>query len=220
MISGGDEFARSQDGNNNVYCQDNELSWFSWDRSPEQQQLTEFVSRLIQFRKTHPVFRRPKFFQGRPIRGLGIKDIMWFNPDGQEMSDEEWSVGYARSMGVLLSGLGMDVRDFKGEPITDDTFVFLFNAHHEQIDFKLPRLKNSRAGWEIILDTNLPEGFLVTKTVTPRRPPSRSRQDPSLCSSMGSLAKKQPCMCNERRATASHSVGNLPSSVPCGFHCS
>lgn len=164
MISGGDEFARSQDGNNNVYCQDNELSWFSWDRSGDQQQLTDFVSRLIQFRKTHSVFRRPKFFQGRAIRGLGIKDIMWFNPDGREMSDEEWSVGYARSMGVLLSGLGMDVRDFKGEPITDDTFVILFNAHHEQIEFKLPRIKNSRAGWEMILDTNLPEGFLANKT--------------------------------------------------------
>ncbi len=164
MISGGDEFARSQDGNNNVYCQDNELSWFSWERSGDQRQLTDFVSRLIQFRKTHSVFRRPKFFQGRAIRGLGIKDIMWFNPDGKEMSDEEWSVGYARSMGVLLSGLGMDVRDFKGEPITDDTFVILFNAHHEQIEFRFPRIKNSRAGWEMILDTNLPEGFLANKT--------------------------------------------------------
>lgn len=164
MISGGDEFARTQDGNNNVYCQDNELSWFSWERSDEQKRLTEFVARLIQFRKTHPVFRRPKFFQGRAIRGLGIKDIMWFNPDGHEMSDEEWSVGYARSMGVLLSGLGMDVRDFKGEPITDDTFVILFNAHHEPLDFKMPRLKNSRAGWEMILDTSRQEGFLTTKT--------------------------------------------------------
>jgi glycogen operon protein len=117
MLSGGDEFARTQKGNNNVYCQDNELSWFSWERTPAEHAQTEFVARLIRFRKEHPVFRRPKFFQGRPIRGLGIKDIMWLSPSGKEMSDEEWNSGYARSIGVLLSGQTMDIRDSRGQPI-------------------------------------------------------------------------------------------------------
>ena len=100
MLSGGDEFARSQRGNNNVYCQDNEFSWFSWERKPFEIAQADFVAKLIRFRKDHPVFRRPKFFQGRPIRGLGIKDIMWLNPAGKEMSDDEWNTGYARSIGA------------------------------------------------------------------------------------------------------------------------
>ncbi|MGB8466970.1 MAG: glycogen debranching protein GlgX, partial [Terrimicrobiaceae bacterium] len=136
MLAGGDEFARTQNGNNNVYCQDNELSWFPWERSATQEAQTAFVTRLIRFRREHPVFRRPKFFQGRPIRGLGIKDIMWLNPSGKEMSDDEWTTGYARSIGLLLSGLTMDVRDSRGEPITDDIFVLFFNAHHEKLPFR------------------------------------------------------------------------------------
>ena len=100
-----------------------------------QEAQTAFVIKLIRFRKEHPVFRRPKFFQGRPIRGLGIKDIMWLNPAGKEMSDDEWTTGYARSIGLLLSGQTMDVRDSMGEPITDDTFVLFFNAHHQNFRF-------------------------------------------------------------------------------------
>jgi glycogen operon protein len=133
MLTGGDEFARTQAGNNNVYCQDNELSWFSWERSPAQEAQCRLVARLIRFRKDHPVFRRPKFFQGRPIRGMGIKDIMWLNALGKEMSDDEWNRGYARSIGLLLSGQTMDVRNSKGEPVTDDTFVMFFNAHHDKL---------------------------------------------------------------------------------------
>lgn len=160
MISGGDEFARTQNGNNNVYCQDNELSWYSWERSPEQETLASFVAELIRFRREHPVFRRPKFFQGQPIRGTGTKDILWINPTGREMSDAEWSNGFARSVGVLLNGQTMDVRDAQGRPVMDDTFVLFFNAHHEGVSFKLPRVKTSRAGWEMILDTNRESGFL------------------------------------------------------------
>ncbi|HEY5814380.1 MAG TPA: glycogen debranching protein GlgX, partial [Terrimicrobiaceae bacterium] len=163
MLSGGDEFGRTQQGNNNVYCQDNELSWFSWERTPLQEAQTDFVTKLIGFRKEHPVFRRPKFFLGRPIRGLGIKDIMWLNPHGKEMSDEEWNSGYARSIGLLLSGQTMDVRDFRGEPIIDDTYVLFFNAHHERLPFRLPRIGTSRAGWELVLDTSRENGFLDEK---------------------------------------------------------
>lgn len=162
MISGGDEFARTQNGNNNVYCQDNELSWFPWEWSQNQQSLSAFVSKLIAFRLEHPVFRRPKFFQGRAIRGLGIKDIMWLNTLGKEMDDEEWSNGFARSIGVLLGGETPDVTDDHGNPVHDDTFVLFFNAHHEPVDFTLPRLKGSRAGWELMIDTTREEGFLDT----------------------------------------------------------
>jgi len=163
MITGGDEFAMTHGGNNNVYCQDNELSWYPWTRSESQDALTTFVSKMIHFRHDHPVFRRPKFFQGIPIRGTGTKDIMWLNPGGHEMNDDEWSDGNARSVGVLLNGETLDVRDEHGEAITDDTFVLLFNAHHDEVPFKLPRLKDSRAGWEMLLDTNQEAGFLVEK---------------------------------------------------------
>ena len=167
MLTGGDEFARTQAGNNNVYCQDNELSWFSWERSPAQEAQCRLVARLIRFRKDHPVFRRPKFFQGRPIRGMGIKDIMWLNALGKEMSDDEWNRGYARSIGLLLSGQTMDVRNSKGEPVTDDTFVMFFNAHHDKLPFRLPRIRNSRAAWELVLDTARESGFLDEKVHYP-----------------------------------------------------
>ena len=163
MLAGGDEFARSQKGNNNVYCQDNELGWFSWERSEIEQGLISFVVKLIRFRKEHPVFRRPKFFQGRPIRGLGIKDIMWLSPSGKEMSDKEWNAGHSRSVGLLLSGQTMDIHDSKGRPVTDDTFVLYFNAHHERLPFRLPRIRNSRAAWELVLDTSRESGFLEEK---------------------------------------------------------
>ncbi len=164
MLAGGDEFARTQKGNNNVYCQDNETSWFAWKVSPRQEELREFTAQLIRFRREHPVFRRPKFFQGRPIRGLGIKDIMWLNPSGKEMTDEEWTNGFARSVGVLLSGQTMDIRDARGMPVTDDTFVLFFNAHHEPLPFRLPRINHSRAGWELVLDTCRESGFLAERT--------------------------------------------------------
>ncbi len=164
MLSGGDEFARSQNGNNNVYCQDNELAWFSWDRTSEQEALSSFTANLIRFRNEHPIFRRPKFFQGRSIRGTDTKDILWLNTTGEEMSDDEWTNGFSRSVGVLLYGQTMDVRDQQGNPVTDDTFIIFFNAHHDSVPFKLPRIKSSRAGWEMVLDTNQEAGFLDPKT--------------------------------------------------------
>src|SRR5688572_20524543 len=94
MLCGGDEFARTQRGNNNAYCQDNELSWFTWLRSERQHELAAFVSKLTRLRAAHPIFRRPKFFQGRPLRGSSVKDILWLNPAGKEMEDEEWSTHF------------------------------------------------------------------------------------------------------------------------------
>jgi len=158
MLLGGDEFGRSQNGNNNAYCQDNEISWINWQRDEKQNQLLEFTKKLIHLRKDHPVFRRPKFFQGRRIRGSEIKDVMWFNPGGNEMSDEEWSSPFVRCLGMLLSGDTADVVNFEGEPIRDDTFLLLINSHFEPIQFVLPGQEH--LGWELFLDTTNEDGFL------------------------------------------------------------
>src|SRR5256885_13992717 len=160
MLLGGDEFGRSQSGNNNAYCQDNELSWFHWEKWDENQKaLFEFTRRLIQLRHQHPVFRRPKFFQGRRIRGSQIKDVMWFNPGGNEMSEKDWSLPFARCLGMMLSGDTIDVLGFQGEPIRDDTFLFLMNAHYETISFLLPG--QEKIEWQLLLDTATEAGFLA-----------------------------------------------------------
>jgi isoamylase len=122
--------------------------------------LHDFTSRLISFRRDHPIFRRPKFFQGRKIRGSEIKDIMWFNPGGTEMNDDEWTTSFVRALGMLLGGDTIDVRDEFGEPIRDDTFLVLINSHHEPLGFLLPGEQDVK--WEMLVDTRLEEGFLGT----------------------------------------------------------
>jgi len=159
MLTGGDEWGRTQNGNNNAYCQDNEISWFNWERDEKQNQFLEFTRKLIQLRKDHPVFRRPKFFQGRRIRGSEIRDVMWFNPGGNEMSEEEWTSPFVRCLGMLLSGDTVDVLNFEGEPIRDETFLLLINAHYELIPFVLPGQEHIE--WQRILDTLEPGGFLA-----------------------------------------------------------
>jgi isoamylase len=158
MLLAGDEFGRTQQGNNNAYCQDNELNWFNWELGEEQTQLREFTKRLIRLRKDHPVFRRPKFFRGRRIRGSEIRDVMWFNPGGNEMTDDEWASPFVRCLGMLLSGDTGDVVTYEGEPIRDDTFLLLINSHHEPIQFVLPGQEH--LGWESLLDTANEDGFL------------------------------------------------------------
>jgi glycogen operon protein len=160
MLLGGDEFGRTQNGNNNAYCQDNEVSWFNWEKRNEKQNaLFKFTRRLIQLRHQHPVFRRPKFFQGRRIRGSEIKDVMWFNPGGNEMSEDDWSLPFARCLGMMLSGDTIDVLNFQGDPIRDDTFLFLINAHYETISFLLPGQEHIE--WQLLIDTSRESGFLV-----------------------------------------------------------
>lgn len=158
MLCGGDEYGRTQQGNNNAYCQDNEISWTNWDWDKHAKQLHTFTSRLIHLRREHPIFRRPKFFQGRKIRGSDIKDIMWFNPGGTEMGDEEWETSFVRTLGVMLSGDTIDVLDFYCRSIQDDTYLMLFNAHHEPLKFVIPGKEEVR--WELIIDTRLEDGFL------------------------------------------------------------
>ena len=158
MLLAGDEMGRTQMGNNNAYCQDNELSWVNWSLSDTDRELLEFVSRLIQLRHAHPVFRRRNFFQGRPIRGSEIKDIHWIKPDGTEMSDQEWAQDFARSLGVFLSGEALGEVDARGRAIHDDNFMLLFNAGHEPLDFKLPALCEGCV-WQAVLDTHYHAGL-------------------------------------------------------------
>ena len=128
MLCHGDELGRTQQGNNNAYCQDNELTWLDWDLTDEQKALCEFIAELVHFRLAQPVLRRRKFFQGRSIRG-GVKDVAWFAPDGREMTDEAWNADFVRSLGMLLSGDAIDEVDERGEPIIGDTLLVLLNAH-------------------------------------------------------------------------------------------
>ena len=152
MICGGDEIGRTQLGNNNAYCQDNDISWFNWDISSEEQALFTFTSALIMLRAAHPVFRRRQFFQGRSIYGADIKDLSWFRPDGQEMTEEDWMQGYVRCLGVRLAGDRIEEKDHLGNPILDDTFLLLINAHHEPIQFTLPA-PPANVQWQLVLDT-------------------------------------------------------------------
>ncbi|MDQ4089501.1 MAG: glycogen debranching enzyme, partial [Actinomycetota bacterium] len=147
---GGDEMGRTQGGNNNAYCQDNEVSWFDWDA--QDGTLVAYVSRLIDLRRHHPVFRRRRWFEGRPLHGTDCKDLAWFRSDGTEMSDEDWSSGRSRSIGVFLNGDAIASVDERGEPIVDDSFLIVFNAHHQPIEFTLPA---ERFGdrWVKVLDT-------------------------------------------------------------------
>ncbi|GAC1536223.1 MAG: glycogen debranching protein GlgX [Acidimicrobiales bacterium] len=152
MILGGDEFGRTQAGNNNAYCQDSELSWFDWSLSETHHDLLEFTSGLARLRTEHPVFRRPRFFQGRPLHGEGIKDIGWFTPEGVEMSQGDWGDGVAKSIGVYLNGDALGTVDQRGEPVSDDTFLVLLNAWHEALEFALPG-PDWAESWIRVVDT-------------------------------------------------------------------
>ncbi len=151
MISHGDELGRTQRGNNNVYCQDSELSWIDWPQSREHEVLTEFTGRLAALRREHPVFRRQRFFQGRPIHGSSVDDIAWLRPDARHMTDEDWSA-QRPSIAIFLNGRGIPDRNEIGERIIDDSFLLLINAHFEQVTFTLPPSSYGRT-WEVVVDT-------------------------------------------------------------------
>jgi len=153
MLLAGDEIGHTQNGNNNAYCQDNEISWLDWDPGRIDKGFLSFVQRLIALRKTHPSFRRRSFFQGRGIKGAGIKDVVWLKPDGQEMTDQEWNQEFARCLGLLLSGDAADETDERGQRIRDGNFMILMNAHHDEIPFTLPML-TAGAGWIPLVDTS------------------------------------------------------------------
>ncbi len=156
MLLAGDELGRTQGGNNNAYCQDNEISWLDWTDNPHSAQLFDFVRRMIAIRRAHPLLRRREFFQGRALHGDGAKDIVWLKPDGTEMTDEEWQHQFARCLGVFLSGSAMTETDKRGQPLRDDDFVILFNAHHEDLRFVLPTLGPAEC-WRVEIDSNMPD---------------------------------------------------------------
>jgi glycogen operon protein len=153
MLLGGDELGRTQGGNNNAYCQDNEISWFDWQHTDDG--LRAFVARVIQFRKDHPAFQRRRWFHGRPLRGSNVSDIGWFKPDGELMTDEDWQSSFARTVGVFLNGKAIATPDERGEPVTDDSFYLLFNAHSEAMPFKLPTCPWGDK-WQKVIDTDDP----------------------------------------------------------------
>ena len=164
MICGGDEIDRDQHGNNNAYCQDNELTWYDWNLDERRRSLLEFTRKLIQVRTAHPNLHRRKFYQDRSIRHSDVKDIVWIRPDGQEMTDEEWTSGWVRCLGVMLNGETLDHVDEKGERIKDDTFLIMLNCHDEPIKFFMPA-GPQEASWEVVVDTNRPDLDLHAETV-------------------------------------------------------
>ncbi|MBO0679871.1 glycogen debranching protein GlgX [Mycolicibacterium sp. S2-37] len=153
MICHGDELGRTQQGNNNVYCQDNELSWIDW--STADTELIEFTRKVSELRANHPVFRRRRFFSGRPVRqrgAPGLPDIAWFAPDGNEMTDEDWESGFAKSIAVYLNGHGIPDLDVRGQRVIDDSFLLCFNAYHEPLEFVTPGAEFGRA-WLPVINT-------------------------------------------------------------------
>ncbi len=154
MLSGGDEIGRTQRGNNNGYCQDNELTWHPWTLSEAQAGFLAFTKACLALRKAHPVFQRRKFYQGRQIRGSQAKDLAWYEPSGREMTNAAWNQHFVRCIGVKLAGDVMDEVDADGERVVDDTLLLLFNAHHEAIPFALPAGPPG-TGWDTLLDTAL-----------------------------------------------------------------
>ncbi|MEV6673744.1 glycogen debranching protein GlgX [Streptomyces sp. NPDC051162] len=163
MLSHGDEFARTQHGNNNAYCQDSETSWVRWpDASDEAceraRRMLAFTRAMVWLRRDHPVFRRRRFFHGRPVQGTHdeLSDIAWFTHEGEEMREEDWHASHAKSLTVFLNGSAISEPGPRGEPVTDDSFLLMFNAHDEPLDFVVP--VNHGRQWQIVVDTARPEG--------------------------------------------------------------
>jgi isoamylase len=163
MLCAGDEAARTQRGNNNAYCQDNEISWFPWPLSPAARRQLEFTRRLIRLRLENPVFHRRTFFRGQHIHTSAAKDLSWFRPDGKEMTQEEWANGFGRCLGLRLAGDAIEEVDDLGGPIVGDTFLVLANAHHDAVPFVLPA-HEARTRWESVLDTQAWEALDPPRT--------------------------------------------------------
>ncbi|GAC1416264.1 MAG: glycogen debranching protein GlgX [Acidobacteriaceae bacterium] len=162
MICGGDEFARSQRGNNNCYCQDNELTWYDWQLDASRTRLMEFTRKLVKLRRAHPNLHRRKFFQDRTIRNSVVRDIAWYGADGKEMPEEAWTTEWTRSLGLMLNGKTLQASDGDGNPLVDDSFLILVNSFHEGVEFTLPPVPDG-SKWRQVMDTeNLEDPFKIT----------------------------------------------------------
>jgi glycogen operon protein len=163
MLLGGDEFARSQRGNNNCYCQDDELTWYDWNLDEPRKRLLEFTARLIKLRREHPNLHRRRFFQDRVIRGSVVRDIAWYGTDGKEISDDAWSEQWNRSIGLMLNGQTLQVMDDEGHPVVDDSFLILVNAAAEGVEYVLPEPPDGNP-WRQVIDTeNIENPFCEAK---------------------------------------------------------
>lgn len=151
MLLSGDEVGRTQHGNNNAYCQDNEISWLNWQNADPE--LFEFTSKLIHFYRKHPMFARRRWFKGQPIKDIPLEDIAWFLPSGAFMQDENWNDPLAKSIGVYLNGKGLRSVGATGEMILDDNFFIIFNAHQAEVEYQLPAEKYG-ANWKLVIDTS------------------------------------------------------------------
>lgn len=156
MLLHGDELGRTQHGNNNACCQDNELTWMDWADVTQAGELLDFTRKLITLRRDHPVFRRRRFFKGRTSDDTRTenKDIVWFTPAGREMTDTDWETGFARSLMVHLNGRAVTEPDLRGLPVTDDSFLLLFNAHSQALTFTVP--EGLDPWWAVEVDTAIP----------------------------------------------------------------
>jgi glycogen operon protein len=158
MITHGDEIGRTQHGNNNVYCQDSELSWMDWSLVDKNSDLLAFTRKATALRKIHPVFRRRRFFEGRPIRSADeVHDIAWLTPAGEEMTAEDWDSQFGKSIAVFLNGEALHEPNARGERVIDDSFLLCFNAHDHEVDFVIPRDDYAKE-WTAELDTTDPTG--------------------------------------------------------------
>jgi glycogen operon protein len=162
MLLGGDELGRTQQGNNNSYCQDSEISWYDWQLSSENRQLLDFTRQLIQLRLSHPNLSRRHWFQGREIHGSGIHDIGWYNPDGHEITEEQWHDGSAKAICVFFNGEELITPNSRGERVLDDSFLLLFNAQPVAQTFHIPHTVKKRR-WSLVLDTQKETGFVDDK---------------------------------------------------------
>jgi len=163
MLYAGDAIGHTQMGNNNAYCQDNSISWLNWNLQPQDRDLLAFVQRMINLRKRHPVFRRKRFFQGRPIKGANVKDVLWLNPVGKEISEDEWRDGSLHCLGMFLSGQGLDETDERGRKVGDENFLVLLNAYHEDVQFALPSFRPGTR-WTAWMDTSREAGLRSVET--------------------------------------------------------
>ncbi len=150
MLVAGDELGKTQSGNNNAYCQDNGISWINWEQADRE--LLDFTRRVIRLRRQHPAFRRPRWFRGKPVKGAGLDDIVWFLPSGKEMGEDNWNHDFAKSLAIFLNGKGLQTVNEEGMNIEDDHFYLIFNAHSEDLEFTLPPEPYCRE-WTLVLDT-------------------------------------------------------------------
>ncbi len=199
MLTGGDEIGRTQQGNNNAYCLDNELSWHDWNLDKSRQALLRFTRQLIRLRRRHPVFRRRGFFYGRRIRGSEVKDLAWFRPDGKEMAEEDWTNAHTRCVGLRLAGDAIPEVDARGHGVVDDTFLIVVNAHHEPLPFVLPAHRRG-VRWEVLVDTRSPDGRV-------RRRPVKGGEAYQLEGRSLALLRLQAAG-SESASTRSHPKGN------------